>query len=283
MLNVQDIKSSGENIPVKSMSTKPSHSDYALKSYDEQMRFCEIVSKSSLCPKTYQGSPYDVFIACQMGSDLGLKPLQALQNIAVINGRPCLWGDGALAVVMSHPHFLDSNEHFEGDIAVCVISRKNKSPIERRFSIDDAKKAGLWSKQGPWSSYPTRMLQMRARGFAMRDCFPDALRGIGIVEEVQDYELNQVTKVYEPVVNKPILKHEVEAHKINEDFKTLKEIIGSCENIDDLGAIVPELQHFKGTNTDLSTLRCMYKEKLKELKAREEKVGKQEEENATTL
>jgi hypothetical protein len=30
------------------------------------------------------------------------------------------------------------------------------------------------------------MLQMRARAWAIRDAFPDALRGIGVAEEVRD-------------------------------------------------------------------------------------------------
>ncbi len=51
----------------------------------------------------------------------------------------------------------------------------------------DAKRAGLWGKGGPWTAYPKRMLQMRARGFALRDAFPDVLKGMISVEEAQDY------------------------------------------------------------------------------------------------
>jgi len=55
----------------------------------------------------------------------------------------------------------------------------------RKFSVEDAKKANLWG-QNTWKNYPKRMLQMRARGFTLRDCFPDALRGLYLVEELQD-------------------------------------------------------------------------------------------------
>jgi hypothetical protein len=58
--------------------------------------------------------------------------------------------------------------------------------VVRTFSQDDAKTAGLWGKQGPWSQYPKRMLQLRARGFALRDAFPDALRGIHSADESRD-------------------------------------------------------------------------------------------------
>jgi len=54
--------------------------------------------------------------------------------------------------------------------------------------VEDAKRAGLWAKQGPWTAYPKRMMQMRARGFALRDAFPDVLKGMITAEEAQDYQ-----------------------------------------------------------------------------------------------
>lgn len=58
---------------------------------------------------------------------------------------------------------------------------------ERTFTKDDAIKSKLWGKAGPWQQYPDRMLQMRARGFAIRDAFPDAIKGIITYEELRDY------------------------------------------------------------------------------------------------
>jgi hypothetical protein len=52
--------------------------------------------------------------------------------------------------------------------------------------MEDAKRAGLAGKQGPWQQYPKRMLQMRARAFALRDVFPDVLRGVYVAEEAAD-------------------------------------------------------------------------------------------------
>jgi hypothetical protein len=86
----------------------------------------------------------------------------------------------------------DVEEYFEGEgtpnpIAVCVAKRKGRKPVVAKFSVEDAKRAGLWAKQGPWSAYPKRMMQMRARGFALRDAFPDVLKGLITAEEAQDY------------------------------------------------------------------------------------------------
>lgn len=164
-------------------------------SLTEAKEFATLISKSDLVPKDYREKPSNVLVAIQMGMELGLPPMQALQNIAVINGRPAVWGDAMLALVRSNAacEWVKETITGEGDrmVATCAIQRKgDPEPTSRSFSVDDAKKAGLWSKDGPWKNYPKRMLQMRARSWACRDAFPDALRGIGMVEEVQDIPKN---------------------------------------------------------------------------------------------
>lgn len=159
-----------------------------LRSFTEMSRFCKAVINSGLAPKSFN-SPEAVMVAIQHGMELGLAPMQALQSIAVINGRPVIYGDAALALATAHPSFLDIEETTDGTTATCVIKRRDRSAVVRTFSEADAKKAGLWGKSGPWAQYPARMLQMRARGWALRDAFPDALKGLGIREEVQDYQV----------------------------------------------------------------------------------------------
>jgi hypothetical protein len=130
--------------------------------------------------------------------------MAALHSIFVANGQPNLYGDGFLAVIMASPVYRDHDEYFEVGAqrretltavdlqkddtqAVCTFWRVGSArPRTATFSIAKAKKAGLWSKAGPWSEYPDRMLKFRARGFAGRDAFPDILRGIRIDVEVAD-------------------------------------------------------------------------------------------------
>jgi hypothetical protein len=126
-----------------------------------------------------------------MGAEIGLPPMQALKNIAVINGRPTIWGDALLAIAYSKGLIEDINETINTQnnetIATCTIKRRgNTTPTTRSFSSVDARRAGLWGKSGPWTQYPNRMLQMRARGFALRDSVPDALGGFTLAEEAQD-------------------------------------------------------------------------------------------------
>jgi hypothetical protein len=158
----------------------------------EAMEFSKMLSESSMVPRAYQGKPQDIMVCVQWGYELGLAPMQALQNIAVINGKPSVYGDAMAALVQASPVCEGIDEHIEGDgttnpVAICVAKRKGRNPVIAKFSVEDAKRAGLWGKQGPWTQYPKRMLQMRARGFALRDAFPDVLKGLISAEEAEDY------------------------------------------------------------------------------------------------
>ena len=153
---------------------------------DEALRFADHLSQADIVPKDYQRKPGNVLVAIQWGMELGLQPMQAMQNIAVINGRPSLWGDAVIALVRSSPLCEYVYENDDGETATCRVKRRGEEEQVRTFSMADAKLAGLAGKQGPWSQYPKRMRQMRARAFALRDVFPDVLRGMPVAEELMD-------------------------------------------------------------------------------------------------
>lgn len=155
---------------------------------------CVRMSKTSMVPATFRGRPDDIYVAAMWGAQLGLAPIAAVQNIAVINGKPSIYGDLAKAVCYRSGLMTSCVETVEGEgdamTAICIVSRKgDPDKHEFRFSMRDAKVAGIASKAGPWKSYPKRMLQMRARGFALRDVFPDVLAGLITTEEAHDYPM----------------------------------------------------------------------------------------------
>ena len=160
--------------------------DLSPQTFEQAMKFSHMLADSDLVPKDFRGKPGNCLIAMQWGSELGLKPLQALSNIAVVNGRAALWGDAVIALVRSSPLCEYVQESDDGHTATCRAKRRGEPEHVVTFSMDDAKAAGLAGKQGPWSQYPRRMRQMRARAFALRDVFPDVLRGMPVAEEVMD-------------------------------------------------------------------------------------------------
>lgn len=183
-----------------------------LNSLEELWRFASAVSKSGLAPKGMD-RPETILVAIQLGLELGLSPMAALQNIGVINGKPGVYGDAALALVEDSGLLEDFDEWYEvagkrhdnlnypaidrwpdDAAAVCLSKRRGRSrPRITRFSVIDAKVGKVWGRRGrdgqdtPWITFPARMLRFRARGFNLRDQFPDVLKGLRTTEELADY------------------------------------------------------------------------------------------------
>lgn len=170
---------------------------------ESMWRFCVAVVGS----RTFKDidTPEVALIRLQAGLELGLTPIWSLTNIMVTNGRPSVWGDALLGLVLNHKDCVDVIETFKGDgdnlVAVCEVQRKGRLPVKREFGVADAKRAGLHGKN-VHNAYPKRMLQMRARSWACRDSFADALRGLGVIEETRDIEPRTVAA---RVIEKPKL------------------------------------------------------------------------------
>lgn len=163
--------------------------DLSPQTFEQALEFSKYLANSEMVPKQYRNKPGDCLIAMQWGFELGLKPLQALQSISAINGKPNIYGDVGKAILIAAGCIIE-----EDDTEVikrtgrgrCKITRPGRPPCERTFSIEDAKTANLWGKEGPWRLYPQRQMAWRAFWFAARDCAADLLRGMSGVEETQD-------------------------------------------------------------------------------------------------
>ena len=113
---------------------KPSFS-LTPSSLAEAMEFAGMMSKSSIVPKDYQNNPGNILVAIQWGMEIGLQPLQSMQSIAVINGRPSIWGDAMLALVRSSGLLEAINEEVTDSKAVCTIKRRGEQEVVREFSM----------------------------------------------------------------------------------------------------------------------------------------------------
>lgn len=160
------------------------------KTLDEIKSVAELLMKSKLAPKgvTLEG----LQIRIMHGLEVGLRPMQSIQVICDINGHSSIYGDGALGLVQGSNLLQGSKEWYTGKegtdewTAHCMVQRVGTEPHTVPYSVKDAKRAKLWTKQGPWQTDPRRMLMWRARGFAYRDRFADVLRGLRFVEETRD-------------------------------------------------------------------------------------------------
>jgi hypothetical protein len=164
--------------------------DPAFAKFEIAKRIAQSLSQSNLVPDAYRGRANDCFVAINMGAEVGLEPFAAIQSIAVIDGKPCLYGDGLIGVVRGHPlcEWIKETLSEDGLTAQCEAKRKgDPNVISAEYSMSDAMLAGLDSRKN-WKKHPKRMLQMRARAYCLRDAFPDVLKGLSVVEEMVDHE-----------------------------------------------------------------------------------------------
>lgn len=169
---------------------------------EEQFRLATLYCKSGMLPSRFK-TPEQVLTAMHFAAEHFPKTvLTALRQIAIIEGTPAMFGDLPLAKAMTSHKWAGKSEYFldkEGNkiceenknlgaeiwAAVCKTRRYiNLANIEEHttvFSVDDAKRAGLWGRN-VWAKYPQDMMKYKARSRNLKDHFPDALNGVAIGE-----------------------------------------------------------------------------------------------------
>jgi hypothetical protein len=174
---------------------------------DGKYKLAEVLFKSGMIPKSYE-NPMQVMVAMQFAQELGLMPFHGIRNIAMINGNPSIWGELPLALAIKtgklqsieefifdkdYNKICFDNKNLNAEVygAVTRIVHKEIGSFESTFTIDDAEKAGLLNRSPVWKSYRKIMLQRRARSFALKALFPEAIAGLPIAE----YDFNYIPDV----------------------------------------------------------------------------------------
>lgn len=177
--------------------------------YQAAIFLAEELAAANMVPKAFIGKDNRANIpalalAMLAGRRVGLDALASVQSIMVVGGIPSLWGGAPLAICQLRPDIWDESrfeEWWEVDgervdraitdadlakdttCAVATVARIGGKPYTVRFSVRDAKRAGLWSAEGKlYGKYPLRMLKHRPLGYAINDRFKDLLLGLAIKE-----------------------------------------------------------------------------------------------------
>jgi len=203
-----------------------------LTNLDDMWRYATAAYDSGLCPDSIKNYA-QAFIVIQTGAEIGLKPQQSFGSIYIVNNKPTLWGDAALALCRASVLCESVVETISGEgdkmVGKCVVKRKGQEePIIRTYSVAEATAAGLMSRK-PWQLHTRRRLHLRARSYALRDAFPDVLMGLHLTEEEQDVDPGMDHK-FHALDDMPVVAH-------RED--KVKEI--ELKAFDKLDGIIPDV------------------------------------------
>ena len=215
---MSDQQDNVEMLPARRASLSAGHPIRAIvpTTIEEAFRLAQWIVGAGLAPDSYNiggpgpdkdtPDPQKIVIGILKSMEVGLPPITGLSTIAIVRKRPVIWGDGAVALVQQQGLVEKVEQLYEGEekrdakeiaatdfgddyTAVFRIWRRgHANAYEGQFSVRDAKRAHLWlnAKRPPWIEYPKRMLLARARAFALREGFADALSGLSIREEIED-------------------------------------------------------------------------------------------------
>lgn len=219
----------------------------SITGFKDALELGKYLSQSAFCPQSYMTkSPdgklvphiHNIVAAIMYGAEIGLPPITSLELIAIIEGRPTLYGDGMMTLVAKSGLLDYYTVDYEGNFgeddykAVVKFRRKDQSKdFIYSYSVAQAKRAGLWMKKSrygndtPWSLYPDRMLLNRCRTFALREVFPDILHGLMSTEEMQEVvemkEANVINETNVSVENN-ILPNLVDEETVTEEKDILE-------------------------------------------------------------
>ncbi len=173
--------------------------------YEELSKLADMILKTDFI--SANSNKETLMVTILFGMEIGLPPIAAIRNIFMVNKQPVISGDAMLSLIYSSNLVKDYKQYYEAkeDKVIVTVSRKdNNITITSEFSMEDARKANLLDKP-IWKQYPKRMLLYRARSYALRDCFPDILKGLRSQEEMEDSIITTVAEDNNTIIPNSIL------------------------------------------------------------------------------
>jgi hypothetical protein len=164
-------------------------------------RLADKLARSGIVPDSVKGKPADLLVIMMCGHELGLQTMQALRGISVVNGKPIIGADLAVALVKRHAacgsfRLIDSTER----VATYETERRGEGKTRMSYTIQQAEAAGLTGR-GPWKAHPAAMLRARCSLALARAVYPDVLMGVYDPDEALDMQRSGVAPAVVAEIN----------------------------------------------------------------------------------
>lgn len=130
------------------------------------------IANTEFVPKNLRGKPEAILAAIYLGRELGLGPMQSMNMIDVIDGKPSLSAELQNARIREAGHSIQTVEWTDQVARLRGVRVDNGDEMTVEFTAEMARRAGLTSKSN-WKNYPEAMLFARALSMLARALFPD--------------------------------------------------------------------------------------------------------------
>lgn len=229
------------------------------KTITEVQSLAEILAKSTLLPDALRNKVPDVVVSILAGAELGLSPMAAIRGVHVVQGKSILSADTMVGLVLSSglaEYFIQVES---SPTSVTVETKRKGSPQAQRctWTIDDAKRAALHTKDN-WRMHPRAMLAARARAELARSVYPDVLAGVYSPEEHVDVR---------PIAPHVVSNDDIADAEVVEIAEFDVSRIDAATTVDELKALIPDLNKLKGDARAAAKSRYDERKKVLEVAA----------------
>lgn len=145
-------------------------------------KLANIIAPTEFAPKGMRNKPESIAACILTGLELGLGPMTSLSHINVIEGKPDTDAELMRALILKAGHELWVEESTNTKVTLCGIRRGSSRTGKVTWTMDDAKRAGLDTKDN-WRHYPRAMLLARATAELSRAMFADVIAGLSMSSE----------------------------------------------------------------------------------------------------
>jgi len=174
----------------------------------EEMQVLEVMAKYATESKFFNtlGGLPGIFSIMLYAREIGVPPMQALMSgMHSIQGKITIAPQLMNSMIRKagHKMEIDSNEQR------CIIKGFRKDTGESctvSFSVEEARKAGIYKDGGGWAKYPSDMCFARALSRLARRLFPDVIGNAYVEGEIEDDDdkktktVKAAPKVQEPSI-----------------------------------------------------------------------------------
>src|SRR5690625_115729 len=157
---------------------------------DAAHRLGNALCQTDFVPKDFKGKPEAAAAAILAGKALGLDPMNSLQNIFVIHGKPALYARTMAGMVMEHGHELQRTVATPEQVTIMARRKGQAEWQEFTWTIDRAKAAG-YTKNKLYQSDPIAMHTAKAQAEACRTIAPGVLTGVATCS-VEGHRLDNI-------------------------------------------------------------------------------------------
>lgn len=195
--------------------------DNSLVEIENTRKVCEALLQTPHYAKLGKDGIYAVVAKAK---SLGIDPIDALNgSLYYVNGRVGMSTEAMAARMRTAGHSIRMDE--KSTATNCILQGKradNGDTWTTQFSIEDAKRAGIYNERGPWGKYPSVMCYNRAMSMMFRQLTPDLSKGAGYtldeLKEIQPVETVQSATI------QPVCVSEEQAEE-------LRRILDDCDPV----------------------------------------------------